>query len=230
MNDRQLDVWWMYKDPEAVLSPLKIILGHKDEITKEDPLYLFVNCSSKFIVDGKEIERYGDTLLRARQADINLGLSSARYYDEELGSISATPEDIMRFLDKHEIPYKLITGMAPKETTDNPNIPETWLIRDKGVLIESLTDSKNHGCNECVIYPNIKSSFSMGYYLRDGSYCEVWGLNFKGVIETNNSLTFLINENDKRNVTIEEACKTIEEMGMSYTIGSNLEIPSNITK
>ena len=29
MNDRQLDVWWMYKDPEAVLSPLKIILEHK---------------------------------------------------------------------------------------------------------------------------------------------------------------------------------------------------------
>ena len=55
MNDRQLDVWWMYKDHEAILSPLKIILGHKDEITKEDPLYLFVNCSSKFIVDGKEM-------------------------------------------------------------------------------------------------------------------------------------------------------------------------------
>ena len=32
MNDRQLDVWWMYKDPEAVLSPLKIILGHNFNI------------------------------------------------------------------------------------------------------------------------------------------------------------------------------------------------------
>lgn len=67
---RNLDVWGIYRDPEHVLDALKIIAEHKAEITEENPLILFTNCSSKFTINGKEIGRYMDTLICSRPSDI----------------------------------------------------------------------------------------------------------------------------------------------------------------
>ena len=219
MNYRQLDVWGIYRDPEHVLDALKIIAEHRNEITEENPLKLFVNCTSSFMVDGKKIGRYMDTLICSRQADTALCLSSARYTDEDLGDISATPEDIARFLDKYNIPYQIIAGEAQKDDIDDPKIPEIWMAREKYVLEDSLTESKEKGCTDCVVYPDTNAKLSMGYYLKDGSYYEIWGLNFKGLIETDNSWTFLIDELDSRNLSIEEAEKKNKKKGLKYRVG-----------
>lgn len=53
MDNRKLDVWAIYRDPEHVLDALKIIASKKHEISKDNPLKIFVNCSSSFILDGK---------------------------------------------------------------------------------------------------------------------------------------------------------------------------------
>lgn len=219
MNSRQLDVWGIYRDPEHVLDALKIIAEHKDKITEEEPLNLFVNCTSSFIVDGKRIGRYMDALICSSQADIALCISSARYNDEDLGNYSATPEDIVRFLEKNNIPYRVITGEPQKDDIDDPKIPEIWMAREKYVLEDSLTESREKGCTDCVIYPDTTAKLSMGYYLKDGLYHEIWGLNFTGLIETDNSWTFLIDENDSRNVSAEEAKTIISDNGLGYTIG-----------
>lgn len=220
-NNRQLDVWGIYRDPEHVLDALKIIAEHKDEITKEAPLTLFVNCTSSFIVDGKRIGRYMDTLICSREADTALCLSSARYIDDDLGSVSATPEDIAKFLEKNGIPYQIVTGVPQTDDVDDPKIPEIWMAREEYVLEDSLAESKEKGCTNCVVYPETKAKLSMGYYLEDGSYYEVWGLNFKGLIETDNSWTFLIDEGDSRNISVEQAEKIIIDSGLGYTIGEN---------
>ena len=226
MNDRQLDTWVIYKDPQEVLSPLKIIWEHKDEILANGPLDLFVNCVSFFEVNGEKVGRYFDTFICSREADLALCLSSARYYDEDLGLISATPEDIAKFLDKHGIPYRIIVGGPQKEEIDNPNLPETWMARERYVLEDSLEQSKENGCTECVLYPSTKAKLSIGYYL-NGEYHEIWGLNFNGLIETSNpdgkdrTWTLLINEGDKRNISIEEARDVIREKGLIIKEGDN---------
>ena len=219
MEDRKLDVWAIYRDPEHVLDALKIILEHKDEITK--PLNLYVNCTSSLIVNGKRVGRYMNTLICSNEADIALCLSSARYTDEDLGSISATPKDIADFLDKHGIPYQIITGFPQMDDIDDLNIPEIWMVREKYVLEDSLDESRSKGCEECTIYPDAKAKLSMGYYMEDGSYVEVWGLNYSGLIETDNSWTLLIDENDERNISIEEAKKVVEEKGLKSIIGND---------
>ena len=221
MEDRKLDVWVIYRDPEEVLTALKNLLEHKDEITKESPLRLYVNCYSTFTVDGKPVGRHMDTLLVSNQADMALCLSSARYTDEDLGLISATPEDVVRFLEKNDIPYEVITGQPQMDDIDDPDFPETWLARERYVLEDSIDDSISKGCTDCTVYPETKSKLSMGYYLNNGEYVEIWGLNFNGIVETDNSWTFLINENDERNISIEEAKNILGEKGLNYSIGQD---------
>ena len=221
MNNKQLDVWAIYRDPEHVLDALKIIADHKNEITEEEPLCLFVNCTSSLTVDGKKVGRYMDTVICSREADIALCLSSARYYDEDLGPISATPEDIVHFLEKESIPYQVITGEPQIDDVDDKKIPEIWMIREKYVLEDSLAESKEKGCTYCTVYPDTKAKLSMGYYLKDGSYHEVWGLNFNGLIETDNSWSFLINEEDSRNLSVDDAEKIITDSGFDYIIDDN---------
>lgn len=216
MNNSQLDVWGIYRDPEHVLDALKIIAEHRNEITEEEPLTLFTNCTSSFIIDGKKVGRYMDTLICSREADTALCLSSARYTDEDLGEISATPEDIARFLDKYNIPYQIVTGEPQKDDIDDPNIPEIWMAREKYVLEDSIKESIQKGCTECVVYPETRAKLSMGYYLKDGSYHEIWGVRFRGLIETDNSWTFLIDESDSRNLSIEQAKEIINERGLEY--------------
>lgn len=218
MNNRILDVWAIYNEPQEILKPLKYILEHKEEIIKNGPLTLFTNCTSSFLVNGKKIGRYMDTVIYSYESDIALCLSSSRNLDEDLG---ASPEDIARFFDKHGIPYKIVFGEAQKDDIDDQNIPEIWMVREKYVLEDSLNDSKNRGCTDCIVYPNIDSKLSMGYYLKDGTYMEIWGLNFKGLIETDDSWSLLINENDPRNISIEDAIEIIKQNGLSYTIEDN---------
>jgi len=114
---RKLDVWAIYRDPEHVLDALKIILKNKDEI--KEPLTLFTNCVSSFSIDGKKVDRYMDTLICSEEADIALCLSSARYYDEKLGLISATPEVIAKFL---EIGPDEVIDIAKKASVDYKKI------------------------------------------------------------------------------------------------------------
>lgn len=217
MNNRLLDVWGIYRDPEHVLDALNIIKEHKDEIKK--PLNLYVNCTSSFIVDGEKIGRYMDTLILSKEADIALCLSSAMYMDEDLGMISATPEDIVNFLEKNNIPYQVIVSEAQKDDIDDDKIPEIWMAREEYVLVDSLNESKEKGCTECTIYPKTEACLSMGYNSKDGIYHEIWGLNFKGLIETDNSWTFLIDEEDNRNISLDEAEDIIKKFGLSYTYG-----------
>lgn len=211
---RKLDVWAIYRDPEHVLDALKIILSNKEKITK--PLTLFTNCTSSFIIDGKKVGRYMDTLICSDEADIALCLSSARYYDKDMGLISATPEIIAKFLDKHNIPYKIVTGIPQKDDIDDCKIPEIWMAREKFVLEDSIDESKEKGCTNCIFYTNTDAKLSMGYYMNDGSYKEIWGLNYNGLIETDNSWTFLINEGDERNISIEQAKEILIEKGLVY--------------
>lgn len=212
---RKLDVWAIYRDPEHVLDALKIILDNKDKIT--NPLTLFTNCTSSFIIDGKKVGRYMDTLICSEEADIALCLSSARYYDEDLGGVvSATPEIIAKFLDKHDIAYEIVAGEPQKDDIDEPKMPEIWMAREKYVLVDSIKESKEKGCTDCTLYNETNAKLSMGYYLADGNYIEVWGLNYKGLIETDNSWTLLIDEGEKRNISIEEAKEILEEQALPY--------------
>ena len=221
MSMRQYDTWIIYRDPEEVLTALNVLLEHKDEITEEEPVLVFVNCSSSFTVDGKKINRYVDTLVCSKQADMALCLTSARYYDEDLGLMSATAADVIRVLNKNNIPYRIVAGKVNKSEFDDRDMPETWLIREAYVLEDSLSLSAEKGITDCVIYPDSKATLSVGYYLEDGTYHEVWGLNFDGLIEVGDTWNFLINENDKRNLSIEDAKKIILDKGLRYTIGKD---------
>lgn len=222
---KNLDVWGIYRDPEHVLDALKIIAEHQGEITEENPLMLFTNCSSKFTLNGKALGRYMDTLICSRDSDIALCLSSARYTDEDLGLISATPEDIIQYLDKKGISYKIVgSKFSKKEDKDNPKIKEIWMARELEVLKESLAESKSKGNKKAIIYPNVNAELSMGYYDENDEYSEIWGIKFEGLIETDNSWTFLIDGTDKRNVKINKhIINIIKEQGFEIEVRENEE-------
>lgn len=245
-TNRQLDVWSIYRDPEHVLDALKIILEHKGEITDENPLTLFTNCVSKFTINGEEVDRYIDTLICSREADIALCLTSARYTDKELGDISATPEDIAKFLDKYNIPYKIVTGKSPEKEIgwykqgedkitvidviekDDRNIPELWMAREEEVIRLALEESASKGCRKCVFYPNIPSNLGMGYYLEDSSYKEVWGIDFKGLVETDNNWTLIIDEGYKDNLNEEDVIAAIKNLRDSD--GNKIDFTYDVNK
>lgn len=58
----------------------------------------------------------------------------------------------------------------------------------------------------------------------DGSYNEIWGLNYNCLVETDNSWTFMIDENDERNLSNEEVKQIIEEKGFEYIEKGNVKL------
>ena len=100
-------------------------------------------------------------------------------------------------------------------------MPETWFIREGYVLKESLNNSRDNGCEECIVYPDVKSRLMVGYYTDDNKFHEVWGLHFKGLITTSNSWSLVISEKDPRNISMDEVIKIIEEEGFGYKVGSD---------
>lgn len=218
-NSSQLDIWFINKEPEAIETPLKQIVNNKNKIKKD--LNVFVNCMSRFIVDGKEVERYAGTVVTSTEADIALCVTNnSNVTNEEGVEVNAT-QRIVDTLSEEGIPYRLVFGLKFDDRKENPNIPETWMIREEYVLKDALEDSKSRGDTKCTIYPDSQGVFEIGYYEKDGSFHKVWGVHFKGIIETNSNWALLIQENDKRNMTIEEAIKLVEESGMSYSYGES---------
>ena len=134
-------------------------------------------------------------------------------------------DDVLRktikFLDENDIPYEVIVGKDSSLKKDDENMPETWFIREGYVLKESLNNSRDNGCEECIVYPDAKSRLMVGYYTDDNNFHEVWGLHFKGLITTSNSWSLVINEKDPRNISMDEVIKIIEEEGFGYKIGSD---------
>lgn len=217
-NNRQLDVWGIYRDPEHVYDALRIILDSKERI--REPLKLYKNCASRFIVDGEEIGRYMSTVVWSQEADIALLLSEAekvkyleekdkdgRTYDIEA---VATPEIIEAFFKKYGIPYEVIDFKEEQRKVNDNEVPETWFARSSGVLIDALRESHNKGCDEGVLYPNLKSELSIGHYLEDGTFEEVWGSKFKGLVETDNNWTFLTDEEYEMNLDFQGVKDTIK--------------------
>ena len=211
-NSRQSDIWAVNKNPSDVDYALEVLLERKNRITK--PLKIFTNCSSKFIINGREIERYIGTVIFSKEIDFSLCLMNN-------GKNGYTEEDTFDFLHQAGIPYEVVAGKDILDKKDDEDIPETWFIREGYVLKQSLNNSRDNGCEECIVYPDVKSRLMVGYYTDDNNFYEVWGLHFKGLITTNNSWSLLINEKDYRNISVEEAIKTIEKEGFSYTIGSD---------
>ena len=211
-NSRQSDVWAVNKDPNDIDYALQTILERKNKLTK--PLYFFTNCSSKFIIDGKEIERHIGSIIFSKEIDVSLGLMSNGNYGDVV-------DKTIGFLHDNGIPVQIVVGEDIDIKPVDNDIPETWFIREDYVLRESLKNSRDNGCDKCVIYPNAKSRLMVGYYTSDNKFHEVWGLHFKGIIATENSWSLLIDEHDNRNTNIEEAIKIIEEKGFSHSIGDN---------
>lgn len=211
-NSRQSDVWGINKDPNEIDYPLNVILERKKRITQ--PIKIFTNCSSKFIINGREIERYIGTIIFSKEIDLSLGLMSGENYDDVL-------RKTVKFLDENDIPYEVIVGKDSSLKKDDENMPETWFIRELYVFIEALNNSRDNGCEECIVYPDVKSRLMVGYYTDDNKFHEVWGLHFKGLITTSNSWSLIINEKDYRNISVEEAIKIIEEEGFGYKVGSD---------
>ena len=217
-NNRQLDVWGIYRDPEHVYDALRIILKSKGQI--KEPLKLYKNCASRFIVDGEEIGRYMSTFVCSQEADIALLLSDAEKvkYLEGVGKDGktydleaiATPEIIEAFFKKYVIPYEVIDFKEQQKKVNDNEVPETWFARSAGVLIEALKESHSKGCDKGVFYPNIDSELSIGHYLEDGTFEEIWGSKYKGLIETNNNWTFLTNEEYEMNLDSQGVVDTIK--------------------
>lgn len=216
-KERQLDVWGIYRDPEHVYDALRIILKNKDKI--KEPLKLYKNCASRFIVDGKEIGRYMSTVVWSQEADIALLLSDAekvKYLegvanDEKTYDLEAiaTSEIIEAFFKKYGIPYEVIDFKEEQTKVNDNEVPETWFARSAGVLIEALKESHSKGCDAGVFYPNIDSELLIGHYLEDGTFEEVWGTKYKGLIETDNNWTFITDEEYEMNLDFQGVLDTI---------------------
>ena len=206
MNKRQLDVWGIYRDPEHVLDALKIICEKKKEITK--PLTVFVNCISKFIINGKEIERHFDTLVYSKEADIVLMLSSAGgYYTDDDVLVQAEPRDIVDFFDANSIPYEVCIGQI-HEIEDDKNIPEIWFAREKEVLEMGLDESLGYNTKNINFNPNDEIDLSIGYYI-NGEFREVWGVHGKGLVKTDNNWVVVIDENYEKNLSTQAAQEVV---------------------
>ncbi len=91
-------------------------------------------------------------------------------------------------------------------------MPETWFARSNDVLVDALRESHSKGCDECVFYPNLESELSIGHYSEDGTFEEIWGSKYKGLVETDNNWTFLTNEQYETNMDYQEAIDTIEKL------------------
>lgn len=212
MEKSQLDIWAIYRDPQEVLTALKIILERKDAIPKDKPLILFTNCVSKFMIDGKEVERHIDTLIYSEEIDIALFLMADRFEDEELGVFSADASDIARFLDKHNIPYTVVFGENNEIKPNDEDIPEIWFARERYVLEDSLRVSFSKGFNDVTYYPDINSDISIGYYRENGSFFEIFKLHHNGLVDTGDNWTLIISEGFDRNIRKEEVVDIIKNL------------------
>lgn len=219
-SDRQLDVWGIYRDPEHIYDALKIILDSKDKI--KEPLKLYKNCASRFVIDEKEIGRYMSTFVCSQEADIALLLSEAekiKYMDSvgKDGKIHAleaiaTPEIIEIFFKKFGIPYELIDLANEEKKVNDNEIPETWFARADYVVIDALRESHSKGCDKCTFYPKIDSELSVGRYLEDGTFEEIWGTKYKGLIETDNNWTLITDEKFEENLNAQGVINVIENL------------------
>ena len=219
-TDRQLDVWAIHRDPEHIYDALRIILESKDKI--KEPLKLYKNCASKFIIGGDEIGRYMSTFICSQEADIALLLSDAEKI-KHLEDISengdkydldaiATSEIIEIFLKKYGIPYENIEFPKEDKKVNDNEIPETWFARADYVVIDALRESHTKGCDKCIFYPNLESELLIGHYLEDGRFEEIWGTKYKGLIETDNNWTLITNEQFKENLDSKGVVNVIKDL------------------
>ena len=225
-NIRQLDIWAANKNPNDIQYPLGKILERVEEKRKHgeeiEPLGVFVNCVSKFTIGDREIERYIDTLVLSKQLDVAFCIMSTRCFDEEFTETTVDIQRVVDFFYDNNIKFKASSGKPLGFKDEKTNIPETWFIREGYVLKEFLNDSRNNGCEECIIHPDIECKIVVGQYSYEtGEFHEVWGVNFKGLIATKNSWGLLTNENYPNNLSTDEAIKTIEKEGFSYKVGSD---------
>lgn len=241
-DKRQSDIWIIYRDPEHLKDGLDLLTGvdpetkkRKVKFTKENPIIIFVNLVSKFIIGDEAIERPIGTYLYSKETNISLMLASARYTDPDLGLISATEEDIINYFEKEGIPYEVVFG-HPIEAIDNPNINELWIARDKSVLDDSLKENIDNNVSECVYYPNCPSSLSVGYYITEGEnqgkFIEIFGFNGRGVIVSDFNWALLVQEGYIGNLTEQEVIETLNNLGYNYTIceEENIKIPKGKNK
>ena len=223
MNLRQLDVWDVNNEPLEVFDALECFLNNKDKII--NPVQVVCNCTSSIIVDGIQVNRFMDTLIYSEEADTVLCLSNARYYNEQR-DFEATPEMVVDYFDQNGISCTVSSGEPQFGIYEDEQIPEMWFCREGKVLSDALGAS---GTNECKIYSNSTASISVGY-VKEGVYKELFGVNVKGIIQTGDIWAFLIDEQDKRNISIEEAIRIIEGKGFSYSFedGPIIDQSSNI--
>ena len=221
MNKRQLDVWGIYRDPEHVLDALKIIYEKREEITK--PLTVFVNCVSKFTINGEEIERPFDTLVYSEEADIVLMLSGAGgYYDDANELVQAEPRDIFDFFDgkrngafpttKGEkvdlIPYEVVFGQY-HELKNDTSIPEIWFAREQEVLEMGLDESLSYNTKNIDLNSDDEIDLSIGYYIND-EFREVWGVHGKGLVKTDNNWIVVIDEGYEKNLSTQATQEVVD--------------------
>ena len=232
INIRQLDVWGIYRDPEhlGVYKTVRKIRKQKrfarkkkqpyvdtafDIITKaykkrrfKKPVEVVTNCVSKFTINGEEIQRHFDTLVIAKEADIVIMLSSD-LRDQELG---VNAKDIIDYLDKAQIPYEVGVGEMQNDT-DDPTIPEIWFAREEAVLVMGLEEAVELRTKNISFDPDAVINLSLGYYdSKDGGkYKELWGVNGRGLVKSDNNWIVIIDEQYDKNMSSERVQEVVEE-------------------
>lgn len=215
---RTMDVWGIHRDPEHITDALKIIGDSKDKI--REPLTLYVNCISKFRIDGVEIERHFDTLIWSEEADIVLLLSSIKYEDADDGKpISATSKDIVDYLDANGIPYDLVfvpdthssINIDDEKISADKEIPEIWFARDEQVLKDALKEGIELGTKKIIHNPNVPITLSIGYEIND-NFIEIWGVRGKGLVKTDCNWVVIIDENYFKNLNSKQVKLIIMSM------------------
>ena len=226
-NIRQLDIWAANKNPNDIQYPLDTILERITEKRKNgenvEPLNVLVNCVSKFTIGDREIERHIGTLIFSKQLDVAFCIMNNSQKDGEYKGQMVDAREAAKFFEENNITYDLSFGDYMGYQDENTDVPETWFIREGYVFNEFLNDSINHGCTECIVYPDIKARITVGQYSYwTGDFCVAWEVNFERLVTTKSGWALMTNEGYPTNIkTTEEITDMLKEKGFSYTIGEN---------
>lgn len=200
-----LDVWAIQKDPEHVLTALKLLEYQDDDII------LFTNCITKFRIGDRRITtRQFDTVLTSPKNDIVIFLQRDGI---------AEPSDMARFLDKRNFSYQVVVGEYISDNYINDEeIPELWFAREEFVLKDALEESLSKGITSCMLYNKLDGELSVGYYKQDGNFIEIEGRFLQGIVETEDKMILMINHKEERNLDFNDVARIVKECNLDCDV------------
>ena len=205
MEKTKLDILLVQNDPKELYKALREIKSNRENI-------LFSNCVS---------------CLKVGNQYLNIQFDRAFYANKLVlvrRNCKIDNNDFKNILEEWNIKYQeVIFNDEDFEYKCRREIKNLYFPRGSESLINILEDSKKKGIEECNYYPYVEGVLRLKYFITNGSLEILDERYLKGLIELRDKLILLINQKEKRNVSMDKALKILRNEKLSVCIKEDTE-------